>query len=100
VEFSGSPKKYLRIAVGGSIVLNLYLYLGLTGVLFYCHQQTWMLGWKPVLVTILFTAAFARLAYRWIMRLDAQFGSGKGWSLESQMVKLPEPVTRTKKSRK
>ena len=94
MEFSGTPKKYLRIAVGGSIVLNLYLYLGLTAILYYGHDQTWMLGWKPILVAILFTAIFARIAFRWIMRLDAQFGSGKGWSLESRMVKLPEPVTR------
>ena len=94
MEFSGTPKKYLRIAVGGSIALNLYLYLGLTGILYYGHDQTWMLEWKPILVAVLFTAVFARVAFRWIMRLDAQFGAGKGWSLESQMVKLPEPVTR------
>lgn len=33
---------------------------------------------------------FLTVSHRWIMRLDAQFGSGKGWTLESQMVKLPE----------
>lgn len=94
MEFSGTPKKYLRIAVGGSIALNLYLYLGMVGILYYGHDQAWILGWKPILVAVLFTVIFARIAYRWIMRLDAQFGSGKGWSLESQMVKLPETVTR------
>lgn len=93
MEFTGTPKIYLRIAVIGSIVFNLYLYTALAGILYYCHDQTWMFGWKPILITVLFTAFYARTAYRWIMRLDAQYGSGKGWQMVSQTVKLPEPVT-------
>ena len=49
---------------------------------------------EPVLTAVVFTSIFARAAYRWMMRLDAQYGSGKGWTLESQMVKLPERAPR------
>ncbi|MGI9292721.1 MAG: hypothetical protein ACR2PS_01955 [Pseudomonadales bacterium] len=94
MEFSGNPKSYLRIAITGSILFNLYLYLGLAGILYFLHGQTWPFGWKPILITVLFTAFFARAAFRWIMRLDAQYGTGKGWRMVSQTVKLPEPVNR------
>lgn len=94
MEFSGNPRKYLRFAIVSSIVLNLYLFLGLAGLQYWAHGDTWLFGWKPVLVTVVFTIAFARLSYRWIMRLDAQFGSGRGWTLESRRLKLPERALR------
>lgn len=94
MEFSGNPKTYLRIAVIGSIFFNLYLYLGLAGIQYFMHEETWLFTWKPILITVLFTAFFARAAYRWIMRLDAQYGTGKGWRMVSQTVKLPEMVER------
>lgn len=89
-EFDGTPKTYARIATIVSVVLNLYLYLGMVALVYLVNGQSWILGWKSILTAVLFTAFFARAAYRWMMRLDAQFGSGKGWTLESQMVKLPE----------
>lgn len=92
-EFSGNPGKYKRIAFGGAIALNLYLYLGMVALVYGLNGQSWILGWKPILIAVLFTAFFARTAYRWIMRLDAQYGSGRSWKLESQMVKLPERIT-------
>ena len=94
MEFSGRPSIYLRTAIIGSIVINLYLYLALSAILYFVHDQTWMFGPKPIIVTVLFTAFFARLYYRWTMRLDAQFGTGKGWKLVECTVKLPEPVRR------
>jgi hypothetical protein len=93
-EFDGTPKSYLWIAIIVSVVLNLYLYLGMVVIVHLVNGESWILGWKALLITALFTAFFARVAYRWIMRLDAQFGSGKGWTLESQMVKLPERAPR------
>ncbi len=94
MEFNGNPRLYLRIAVIGSIVLNAYLYFGLAAITWMRHGDTWVFGWKPTLITVLFTVWFARTAYRWIMRLDAQYGSGKGWALESRPLKLPEPRSR------
>lgn len=96
LEFSGSPQKYLRIAIFGSIFLNSFLYFGLAAIECFFQGETWVLSWKPALFVVVFTAVFARIAYRWIMRLDAQFGSGKGWAMVPHSVKLPEQVFRKK----
>ncbi len=93
-EFEGTPRAYLRIAIIFSVVLNLYLYLGMVVLVYWVNGESWILGWKPVLVGLLFASFFARVGYRWMMRLDAQFGSGRGWTLQSQRVKLPERATR------
>ncbi len=92
LEFSGNPRLYFRIALAGAIALNSYLYLGMIALVYGLNGQTWILGWKPALIAVLFTAFFARTGYRWIMRLDAQYGSGRSWKLESERVKLPERV--------
>ena len=92
MEFSGNPRIYFRIAVAGAFALNSYLYLGMIALVYGLNGQAWILGWKPALFAVLFTAFVARTGYRWIMRLDAQYGSGKSWKLESQRVKLPERI--------
>ena len=94
MEFSGKPKTYLWVSIFGAIAFNLFLYLSLAAILVFGHDQTWILGWKPILITALFIVFLARVSYRWTMRLDAQFGTGKGWALISQSVRLPEPVHR------
>ena len=94
MEFSGNPKKYLRFAIVSSVVINLYLYFGLAAILYWHNGATWMFGWKPIAITVTFMLWFARLSYRWIMRLDAQYGTGRGWALESRPMKLPERATR------
>ncbi len=96
MEFSGTPKKYLRYAIISSIVLNLYLFLGLSAILYWHDGSTWLFSAKPIAITIGFAALFARISYRWIMRLDAQFGTGRGWSLKSRTLKLPERAIRRK----
>lgn len=75
--------------------MNLYLYLGMVGLLYGVHDQEWILGWKPVLVMVLFTALLIRISYPWIMNLDARYGTGSGWKLESQSIKLPERRARS-----
>ncbi len=90
MKFSGNPKKYLRFAIISSLVINLYLYFGLAAVLYWHSGATWLFSLKPILITVVFTALFARTSYRWMMRLDAQYGTGKGWVLESRSLKLPE----------
>jgi hypothetical protein len=90
MEFSGNPKKYLRFAIITSLVINLYLYFGLAAVLYWHNGATWLFSLKPILITVVFTAFFVRTSYRWMMRLDAQYGTGKGWVLESRSLKLPE----------
>ncbi len=90
IPFSGSPKKYKKIAVVGSIILNTYLYLGMVGLIYVLNDQDWILGWKPISIATVFAILFARIAYGWIMKLDAQTGTGRGWKLESEAIKLPE----------
>ena len=65
-------------------------FLAFALIKYWLHGDTWVFGWKPVLVTVLFAAWFGRTMYRWMMRLDAQYGRGSGWVLESVRVKLPE----------
>lgn len=96
-EFPGKPADYLKISIALSVGLNLFIYLGMVGLLYGVNDIDWILGWKPAVIAVVFSAWFARAAYRWMMRLDAQYGSGRGWTLESQMVKLPDRATRPKK---
>ena len=90
MEFSGTPKKYRRFAIISSLVINLYLYFGLAAVVYLHEGATWVFSLKPTLVVVVFAALYARIAYRWMMRLDAQYGSGSGWVLKSRRLKLPE----------
>lgn len=90
MEFSGNPKKYLRLAIISSIAISLYLYFGLAAVIYLHDGATWLFSPRPILITVVFAALYARTTYRWMMRLDAQYGTGKGWVLESRSLKLPE----------
>ena len=90
MEFSGTAQKYRRFAIISSLVINLYLYFGLAAVVYLHEGTTWVFSLKPTLVAVVFAALYARIAYRWMMRLDAQYGSGRGWVLKSRRLKLPE----------
>ncbi len=95
-EFSGTPARYKKIAYTAAVVINLYLYLGMVLILYVVNGKDWILGWKPAVIAVVFAFVFARIAFGWMMRLDAQYGSGRSWKLESQMVKMPERVIRKK----
>lgn len=89
-EFPWHPRRYARLAVLLSLGIHAYLYLGMIGLVYLLNRQDWILGWKPLAVAVVSAVVFGRLAYSWIMRLDAQYGSGSGWRLVSRSVKLPE----------
>lgn len=89
VPFSGSPKLYLKWCIIGSIVFHSYVLFGYWFIKNVIVGVPWPESYWPIIATILWTAFFARMAYRWIMRLDAQYGRGKGWEMESITVKLP-----------
>ena len=88
--FMGNPALYRRIAIAVTLYTTGGAFLAFALIKYWLHGDTWVLGWKPVLVTVLFAAWFGRTMYRWMMRLDAQYGRGSGWVLESVRVKLPE----------
>ncbi len=89
-QFSGNPRRYLRIAIWATVTLSGWLYATFASVQYFAYGQTWPLGWKPVAITLVFTAWFARFFYRSMMRLDAQYGAGGSWRLVQRSVKLPE----------
>lgn len=92
--FSGSPDLYRKFAWGGSIAIHAYLYAGF--LFFHGHLggAQWVFGWKPAAIAVASCLLFGRFAFRWIMRLDAQYGQGSGWQLDAKTVKLPEPRRR------
>jgi len=89
-SFSGNPARYRRITLVFPLVFNLVLYLGMVAIIWGVQGEDWILGWKPLLSLVLMSAFYIRVAYPWIMGLDARFGKGSGWKLESQSIKLPE----------
>ncbi len=89
-EFSGNPQRYLRIAIGSTAGMLAWLYGAFVAIQYFVYDQTWALGWKPVLAVVVFGLWFARFFYRSMMRLDARYGSGSGWQLVERTVKLPE----------
>jgi hypothetical protein len=92
--FPYTPRDYRRIAILLAVGIHAYLYAGMVVLTFVLHGQDWILGWRPIVVTILSALLFGRFAFRWMMRLDAQYGRGSGWSLARRTVKLPEVAER------
>jgi len=98
IPFPGHPRLYRRIAIWSAVGVFIWLYGGFASIQYFVYDRTWPLGWKPILISLAFSAWFARFFYQSIMRLDAQYGSGSGWRLVRRTVKLPEQ--RPKKRRR
>ena len=94
LPFSGQPRTYLRIAVFGSVALHVYLFAGYWAIQVFVVGHSWPRGWFPVAATVVSAVVTSRVAYRWIMRIDAQYGRGSGWALESTRLKLPWELAR------
>lgn len=92
--FSGNPQRYRKFAWGGSVLIHAYLYFGFLFLHGYLGGAEWVFGWKPAVLAVVSCVLFGRFAFRWIMRLDAQYGRGSGWELASRTVKLPQPRQR------
>lgn len=87
--FPGTPAIYRRIAIFGSIGIHAFLFAGYWVIQTSLAGECWPTNWWPPVLTIGSALLFARFAYRWIMRLDAQYGRGSGWELKQSLVKLP-----------
>lgn len=88
--FSGNPKLYRRIAIWSTVAMFAWLYGGLALIEILWSGETALTDWKLVLLSLLFALWYGRYSYRWMMRLDGQYGRGSGWSLLETTVKLPE----------
>lgn len=95
--FAGGPADYRKIAIWGSLGFHAYLFFGYWAIKTFLAGEVWPTSWVPPLITIVSAILFARFSYRWIMRLDAQYGRGSGWVLESTSVKLPMEKPRNRK---
>lgn len=96
LPFDGTPQLYKRIAMWGSLGFHAYLFVGYWAIKTFLAGESWPNDW---LAPALFAASavwFAWFSYRWIMRLDARYGRGSGWLLESVQVKLPREKPRRK----
>lgn len=96
--FGGSPQRYRRISILLSVGIHVWLYGGFSAIKYFVHGETWVFGAKPILISLGSMLLFGRIAYRWMMRLDAQYGSGTSWRLDRRIVKLPEFVTKAEKA--
>lgn len=98
VKFSGNPARY-RIA---SAVISAYsifsVYAAFALIKWGLQGETWVFGWKPLLAIAVLIPLYARFCYRWMMRTDAQYGSGSSWQLVPTTVKLPEFNPRKKRA--
>lgn len=89
-QFPGNPALYRRIAVWTTVGMLVWLYGGFALVQYWWLGETWLINWKPALFAVLFALWYGRFSFRWMMRLDGQYGSGAGWELRERVVKLPE----------
>lgn len=89
-KFPGNPIMYKKASVVISVYIVLSIYLTFSAIKYFLHGEVWMFDWKTVVFALVFALLFAHRAYIWMMRLDAQYGTGSGWSLTSTKVKLPE----------
>ena len=89
-EFPGNPGLYRRMAIWSTIGMLFWLYGGTLLLQHLWHGETSLLSWQPAVIALVFALWYSRMAYRWMMRLDARFGKGSGWQLLERSVKLPE----------
>ncbi len=92
--FGGTPRAYLRLSILGSFFIHAYLLGGYWLIRNLWVGQPWPETFWPPVLTLASALFFSRFAYRWIMRLDAQYGSGGGWEMETITVKLPREKPR------
>lgn len=88
--FSGNPQVYKKASRILALYVGLSVYTAFALTKYLVQGDTWVFGWKPLLFTAIFMLIYNRFCLRWIMRLDAQYGSGSSWKLVSTTVKLPE----------
>jgi len=87
--FAGNPKRYRRLAIWGSIVIHAYLFFGYWAIKTFVAGEQFPSSWLVPAGVVASAIWFAFFSYRWTMRLDAQYGSGSRWIMESAQIKLP-----------
>ena len=89
MPFSGTPQKYFKLCIVGSIAIHAYLFIGYWAIKNLLAAESWPNGWLWPVITLVSTVWFGWYSYNWILRLDARLGKGSGWIQEPITVKLP-----------
>ena len=88
--FSGTPRRYRRLAWLLALATHCYLYLGLVLIEYVWHGRTWIFGTGFIVKVSCMMVGFAWFCERQWLRLDARHGLGRRWQLRAAEVKLPE----------
>lgn len=89
IPFSGNPKVYRRHAFILSGAVHLWLYLFFVVTKFLAQDENWLTVWQLPAGLAASAVLVGWLHFRWVMRLDAQYGRGSGWEMKEVTVKLP-----------
>ena len=89
-SFSGTPRRYTRLAWLIAFATHAYLYLGMVLIEYVWHGRTWVFGVRPIVTISCMMVFFALFCRSQWLRLDARHGMGGRWQLRAAEVKLPE----------
>jgi len=89
-EFNGSPALYKKVTMLITTILVAWIYLGFMAIKYFLVGENWFSVWQIPVALIAFWLFFKGYYFKSIMRLDAQYGRGGGWTLREVTVKLPE----------
>jgi len=89
IVFSGTPQLYKRQAVLVAVGVHVWVYILFVATKFLAQGENWLGVWQLAAGFAVSTVIMGLLHYRWVMRLDAQYGKGSAWDLKEVTVKLP-----------
>lgn len=89
IAFSGNPRLYRRQAILLSFIVHVWIYVFFVATKYIGQDENWLGVWQLPAFLLISAVVTAWMHYRWVMRLDAQYGKGSGWELKEVTVKLP-----------
>jgi hypothetical protein len=89
MTFPGNPRLYKRQAILLSCAAHGWIYLFFTITKYVGNGENWFGRWQLILGLVLSACITVHLHYKWVMRIDAQYGKGSAWELKEVTVKLP-----------
>ena len=88
--FSGTPRRYMKVALAIGVLSHAWLYAGLYVVEHLWLGREWITRAPAVCGTVVSAGVLTVYAYIAIMNLDARWGTGSRWRLVERKVKLPD----------
>lgn len=88
--FNGNPGLYKKLSLLITSLLAVWIYVGFMAIKYFVVGENWFGVWQIPVAVVVFWLFFKGYFFKSIMRLDAQYGRGGGWTLRETTVKLPE----------